>query len=49
MLQSQNLQLRNLFRALILIFLSVASLILCTYFVLNFQTALIEGGALKLC
>lgn len=47
MLQSQSPQLRNLFRALIIIFLSVAGLILCTYFVLNFQTALIEGGALE--
>jgi signal transduction histidine kinase len=47
MLQSQSAQLRNLFRTLIVIFLSVAGVIVYTYFFLNFWAELREGGILE--
>jgi signal transduction histidine kinase len=47
MLQTQSPPLRNLFRTLIIIFLSIAGLIVFTYFVLDFQAELNEGDILE--
>jgi signal transduction histidine kinase len=47
MLQTQRAQLRSLFRALIIIFVSIAALILYSYFVLDFRAALAKGGVLE--
>ena len=48
MLQAQRAQLRSLFRALIIIFLSIAALILYSYFLVpDFRTALAKGGVLE--
>jgi signal transduction histidine kinase len=47
LLESQSAQLRNLFRTLIIIFLSIAGLISWVYFLSDFQTALTKGGGLE--
>lgn len=47
LLQSQSAQRRNLFRTLIIIFLSIAGLISWAYFLADFQTALTQGGGLE--